>query len=270
MAKYLLFAVLGGVISFILFRSLYLRNKAVYLRATLVLAASALAVPAVLFSSNYLLKLPYEVWFINFHSLPGAEALSGLVGALLGVMFASAKLRPNPLNNSILMISTVIAVMLLIAPFGKQILYRPDYSKLENVWKNDVCCQTSSFTCVPASCATVIKILGGNVMEKDLAVEAGTNMRGTEIWYMMRALRKFGYKIEARAAKSLEEIPAPCVLGVKVGNIGHVVAVMSKNDDGIEIGEPLSGMRKHYTWQALGKRYHPSLIYYVVKPVTTH
>ncbi|MEN6520709.1 MAG: cysteine peptidase family C39 domain-containing protein [Armatimonadota bacterium] len=267
MIRYLPIAVVSAVISFTLFRSLYLYTKSKLLRAVIALAAFVFATPAASFASNYLLNLPNEAWFFNLHSLPGIEAASGLIGAFLGVMFADSKLRQNRLNTPVLTVATIITAMMLVSPFTDQLFFRQDYSKLTNEWTNGICRQTSSYTCVPASCATIIKLLGGNVTEQEIAREAGTTKRGTEIWYMMRALRKHGYKIEPHSAKSLKDMPTPCILGIKLGSIGHAVVLMSKSTDGPEIGDPLSGQRKHYTWKLFERNYHPSPVYFVIKPL---
>ncbi|MEN6371759.1 MAG: cysteine peptidase family C39 domain-containing protein [Armatimonadota bacterium] len=267
MIRYLPIAVISAVISFTLFRMLYLYTTTKLLRAAIALAAFVLAAPAVLFTSNYLLNIPNEIWFINLRSLPGTEAISGLIGALSGVMFADSKLRPNQLNTPILVFATIITAVMLAAPFAEQLFFRQDYSTLSNEWTNGICRQTSLSTCVPASCATVIKMLGGNVTEKEIASEAGTDKKGTEIWYLMRALRKHGYKIEVYSAKSSKDMPAPCILSIKLGHISHAVVLMSKNSAGPEIGDPLSGQRKHYTWKLFERNYHPAPVYYVIKPL---
>lgn len=267
MTSYLFIALANAIVSFILFRSLYLRNGMMWLRAACVMVAFVLATPSVLFLSNYLLHIPDGIWFINFHSLSGIESSSGLVGALLGVIFASARPRPHWLSIPVLTISTVVAVMLLIVPFAKQLLNRLDYSKLENRWNNGICQQSSMSTCVPASCATVARMLGGSLTERELAIEAGTTSRGTEIWYMRRALHRHGYEIEARAAKSLKDASAPSILGVKVGSVGHVVVLMSKTDAGPEIADPLLGQRQRYTWTDFERMYQPNRVYFVIRPM---
>lgn len=139
MTGYLPLAITAAVVSLMLFRFLYLRSKVVWLRVVLVVAAIALATPAALFISNYILHIPESVWFINFHSLPGIEATSGLVGALLGILFASARLRPNMLDIPVMAVATIIAFLMLLVPFGKQLFCPLDYSALENRWNDGVC-----------------------------------------------------------------------------------------------------------------------------------
>jgi ABC-type bacteriocin/lantibiotic exporter with double-glycine peptidase domain len=154
--------------------------------------------------------------------------------------------------------------MLLIAPFWKQLFCKLDYSKLGDRWNNGVCLQTSGTSCVPACCATVVSLLGGRITERELAMEAGTTSRGTEIWYMMRAMPGHGYKIEPHVAKSVKDIPAPSILGLKAG--GHVIVLMSKSDAGPDIGNPL-GQRRQYTWSAFEKAYDIEPIYFIIRPI---
>lgn len=255
-------AVVFGIAGFWLFRRFYLRGGKIQ-KAILTLAGLVLSVPAVLFASNYLIDVPAGGWFVDFHALPGIEASSGLVGALLGVVFASAKLHRRRLSVLVTLVPAFFAVLLLLAPFAKQLFFRLDYSVLQDRWENGVCIQSSSSTCMPASCATVVKVLGGSVTEKELAAEAGSSRRGTEVWYMIRAMRNRGYDLRVRSSESVEEIPAPSVIGVKVGSAGHVVVLMSKSDDGPEIGDPL-GMRERCSWISFEKLYQPNGEYYSI------
>jgi len=257
-------ALILGTFSLILFRLLYLRAKSMLPRVLLMLTAFILAVPSVLFASNYLLYIPYAPWFYEFHSWAGAEISSGLIGALLGIMFASSKLRPGKLNGSILIVCCVLSFTLLTTPFMKQLYDSVDYTSLTDTWKDGICLQTSSYTCVPACSATMVRLLGGNVTEVELAESAGTIKSGTEYWYLMRALRKRGYEPAYRHYSSLKDAPIPCILGVHIGNLGHVVVLLKKNKDGIVIGEPLSG-KKEYTYRQFDEFYHPDKSYITLR-----
>jgi len=254
-------AVLIG--SFILFSRLYLRVKTTRIRTALVMAAIVLMIPAVLFTGYYIIHKPDGIWFINFRSVPGSEALSGLVGAMFGIVYAFANNRSRVPYIPLLAVSGLAALMLLAAPFVKQMFFRLDYSMMKDQWKNGICKQSSGTSCIPASCVTVVRMLGGNVTERELATESGTCHSGTEIWYVKRALRRHGYELEAHVARSLKDMSAPAVLGC--GTSGHVVVLMSKTDSGVEIGDPL-GTRKYYTWDALEGSYQPKPIYFVIKP----
>lgn len=248
-------ALIIGVLSFVLFRWLYLRGS-IAARVILVLTGTAMAIPAVLFPSNYVLLIPRAAWFREFHALPGVEVLSGLIGALLGIMFASSRLRPGSLNRSVLMVCTTLAVLLVAAPFGSQLFFRLNYSALGNEWKDGVCLQTSGNTCILASTATVIRTLGGHATEAQLARAAGTSYEGTEMWYYIRAIRKLGYEPYFSHLRSFRKAPVPSVIGVTFSSRGHAVAVLRRDADGVEIGDPRSG-RQYYRWDKLPGGYYP-------------
>jgi len=157
MVNYLPLAVFITILGFVLFRTLYLRCNRTWMRFALMATSVVVSVPAVLFLCNYMWEVPSGAWFFSFHSLPAIEASSGFVGALLGVMFAHAKLHPHRLNLPVLAASVVVGITLLLVPFGKQLFYtKVEYSSLKDVWKDGVCKQTSGTTCMPASFATVV------------------------------------------------------------------------------------------------------------------
>lgn len=249
-------AIAVAIMCFALYRWAYLRSKRTYVRAMLVAASVVIMIPSLLFASNYVLWIPYAPWFYRFHALPDVEILSGLAMGLLGIMFASSKLRPAKLNVPILTVCAAGAAALVIAPFAKQIFYSLDYSKLEDKWCDGVCLQTSGCTCVPACAATVIRMLGEKVTEKELAREAGTILTGTEYWYLERALNRRGYKPHLTHLKSIRQAPIPSIVGVKIGETGHVVVLFRKDKKGAEIGEPMRG-RRYYTWEMIRDCYKP-------------
>lgn len=259
-------ALLLSAAVFVLFRWCYLRARSPLSRAALVILSLVMMVPTVLFASNYLLYIPYAGWFYEFHALPGAEISSGLVGALLGIMFASDKLRPNKINGCILIIWSVVSFTLLLTPFMKQLYDAVDYSSLENKWKDGICLQTSGYTCVPACTATMVHLLGGKVTEAELARAAGTIRSGTEYWYMKRALRKRGYEPKYRIIYSIKDAPVPSILGVHMGNLGHAVVLLHKDKDNVVIGEPLTG-RREYTWHFFNDCYKPDKSYITIKRI---
>jgi predicted double-glycine peptidase len=256
MKIYAIPALLIGILAFTLFRLAYIRYSTTGARAGLILTGILLATPAVMFASNYVLLIPCASWFCDWHALPGIESISGLIGALLGIMFASSKLRPGRLNTPILIACVMMALGLLIAPFAKQLCYGVDYSTLEDKWKSGICLQTSSYTCVSACVATLIRMQGGHITEPELARSAGATVTGTEFWYLKRALRKRGYEPQFRNIRSAREAPIPSIVGVTVTGINHVVVLLDKDAEGVTIGEPLRG-RREYSWSVFRKCYRP-------------
>jgi len=249
-------AIAVGILAFVAFRSSYLRWSRIPIRAALVALGLCGAAPAILFASNYTLDIPYARWFHEFHAMPGAEITAGLSTAILGVIYASAKLRPARLNTPILVVSTLIIAILVLTPFAKQVLRAVDYDALGDKWEDGVCIQSTHYTCVPACVATYVRMLGGHFTERELAQAAGTTTTGTEFWYLARALRRRGYEPAYRHVNSIGNAPVPSILGVKIGRTGHVVVLLGKDKDGVTIAEPLRG-RRHYSWALFYRFYMP-------------
>lgn len=240
-----------------------MRCATILARVAIIVFGLIAATPAVLFASNYALCIPYARWFCEFHARPGIETTAGLVAGILGVMYASAKLRPGRLNTPVLAACTLITIGLVVTPFAKQLFSAADYTSLQDKWKYGICLQTSSYTCVPACSATVVKMQGGNLTEPQLARCAGTTRTGTESWYLMRALRRRGFEPEFERTKNIQDAPVRSILGVHLGSIGHVVVLLSKDKHGLTIAEPLRG-RCRYSWSAFKRCYKPDGTYVTI------
>ncbi|MFK5922022.1 MAG: cysteine peptidase family C39 domain-containing protein [Verrucomicrobiota bacterium] len=105
-----------------------------------------------------------------------------------------------------------------------------------------VCLQSTSSTCGAASGATILKALGVEVTESQLAAEAHSYMGGTEAWYLARALRKRGVTVRFRHGEGLDaEVNFPAIAGVRLGKVGHFIAILGKEGELFQIGDPLRG-----------------------------
>jgi len=107
---------------------------------------------------------------------------------------------------------------------------------------------------------------GGRLTEPELARSAGTTAGGTEFRYLKRALRKHGYEPVFHKARSLRDVPVPCMVGVTVTGVGHVVVLLKTDTKGVTIGEPLRG-RRTYSWPVFQRCYRPDGSYVVVKRI---
>lgn len=249
-------AIVVAAASFALFRCVYLRCRRPAIRAALAIVALDLSVPAWLIVSNYVLMVPFEQWFVDLRSIPGFEISSGLTGALLGVIFASGKLRPGRLNGPVLIVSSVTAAVLVTTPFISQLYWAVDYRALRDSWKDGVCVQSSSYTCIPACIATLARLNGVRLTEPELAREMGSTVRGTEVWYLKRALKAHGLEPRFLSLKSPRDAPVPSMLSVTLTGISHVVVVLRKDAQGLTIAEPMIG-RREYAWDVFRRCYRP-------------
>jgi ABC-type bacteriocin/lantibiotic exporter with double-glycine peptidase domain len=114
-------------------------------------------------------------------------------------------------------------------------------------WQDDVCLQSTPSTCGPCAAATVLRALGDDVTESELAEAARATTSGTLNWLLVRALRARGHTARFRDAATIDEVAPPAIIGVWIGGhggIGHFLAYLGKDAAGAYvIGEPLKGRR---------------------------
>lgn len=212
-------------------------------RILFVISAAVLAIPGALFAAYYTKLLGEPIWLYEFRALPGAELTAAGTGLLAG--FVHQARHKHPLMKRQLRAFTVPAIfaVVLAAPYAKPLLRPLDKSLLQENWKNGVCLQSTPSTCGPASAATLVRSLGKNGTEAELANESLTYAGGTENWYLVRALRKRGFKPELKlVAPDGLEFPTPAIAGVKLPQgTGHFIALISTDGTNYLGSDPLTG-----------------------------
>ncbi len=242
------FGISSATLSLVAFILVYWGAARLSPKCRVVLAVVSLlaALPGASFAIYYLHLLPEREWYYEFRSVSGIEFLIVWVGAAGGMI---ASLLPRKLL--VLPLAGVVAFS--IAPFIKPFIGPTD--DLKDEWKGGVCLQTTPSTCGAASLATVLSDLGGNTGEEELARAAHSYAGGTEAWYLARAARARGYDVRFDFSDGFsQEGTLPAVVGVKLGNIGHFIAVLGKEDDKFVVGDPLVG-REVMSLDEMKKRY---------------
>lgn len=192
--------------------------------------------PAITYSLYYFHFFDDWQLFYQFRSFQAANYYPSLLGWLLGWsfgIFSSIRVR---------FYQSVVAVICLVVPFAKPVLFPPDLSKFEDSWHDGICFQTSYFSCGPASVATLLKQqFNDQVSEREIAASALTSRSGTEVWYLAQILRKRGYSVyfHTRCPTPMES----SVAGTKIFGVGHFVAVLGPNAQQCTIADPLSGLK---------------------------
>jgi len=160
------------------------------------------------------------------------------------------------LPRCMLLLPLLATVGITFGPFLKPIFAPMEVAALKNTWRRDVCIQSTLSSCGPASTATVLRALGAEVGEGELAKEAHTYVGGTEAWYLARAIRSrgLGARFVMNGGGFNEAIRFPAIVGVTVNGRGHFIAVLSRTGDVYEIGDPMVGPEKR-TRVALEQRY---------------
>ncbi|MHC5083119.1 MAG: cysteine peptidase family C39 domain-containing protein [Planctomycetota bacterium] len=229
-----------AVLLFYLSRHLWIKASKPSLKGLFLLLSILLSAPAILFVIYYLHWFDNAIWFYHYRSLPLTELSAAGAGALAGIIAAVSKKR-KLLSGSFILCLLILGIFI---PHSKSIVFPVDYDNLNERWTNGFCLQSTNSTCGPASAATVLKHLGIEAGEKELARECYSYIGGTEIWYIARALR--ARDLQCRFVIYEEkpfELPYPCIAGIDIG-AGHFITIIDKIGDTYIIGDPLVGRKR--------------------------
>ena len=241
--------ILSALLAFGLFFATYLgmRRKEPKTRIILTILFAIAAIPGASFSIYYAHIIPDSAWYFQFRSIPGTELLVVFIGVAAGLIATLPRtLLLAPLLG-VAAFSITPIIKLFIGPISKD--------SFTQEWDDGVCLQSTASTCGAASTATIINHLGGNVQEAEIAKEAHSYAGGTEAWYLARAVRKRGFKAHFDFYSGFApEAGLPAIVGVKLGAVGHFIAVLGKENDHFIVGDPLIG-REILSWEDLHERY---------------
>lgn len=239
-------AVLAVVAFYVVYH--FANDKPAKVRALWAVVALVAALPGVSFAAYYAHVLPEESWYYQFRSIAGAELLMVFVGVAGGLV---ATLLPR-----VLLVLPLLGVVLVsVAPVIKPFVGPIPKDAFRDKWDGDVCLQSTASTCGAASTATVLRQLGVEVTEEEIAKEAHSYAGGTEAWYLARAARARGFDVDFVFSPGFTpEDGLPAVVGVRLGTIGHFITILGREGNRFIVGDPLHG-REVMSWEELNKRY---------------
>lgn len=198
-------------------------------------------IPGVLMAAYYLHWFDNAKWFYEFRAIPFIELTAAGSGLFVGVLAEQCK-------GSTLFSKPILLVILLLGiavPHLKPVLAPLPADHFSNVWKDNVCMQSTPTSCGAASAATLFRYVGESLTEQEIAHECFTYQGGTENWYIARAFRRRGipvrYRIENRFPVDLQ---MPALAGVRLGGAGHFITILDKQNSMIVVGDPLVGRRE--------------------------
>ena len=243
-------AVISAILAFVAFSLVYrvTNETAAKTRSLFALLAIVAAIPGASFSVYYAHIFPEPSWYYQFRSISGTELLVLFLGVAGGLV---ARLLPR-----VLLILPLLGVAAFsITPFIKPFIGPIPDCALKNKWDGEVCLQSTGSTCGAASTATILKHWGVEVSEAELAAEAHSYAGGTEAWYLARAARSRGFDVDFLVTPGFTpENGLPAVVGVRLGSVGHFIAILGQEGDRFIVGEPLRG-REVLSREELNERY---------------
>jgi hypothetical protein len=230
-------AVCASVLAFIATWKL-VRKLSPVRRLCLLGGFTLLSVPALLFAIYYAHVLPEAAWFYGLRSWRGSEFFSVFPGCAGG---CAASFLPNLLMGFPLF--AVIAIAAL--PYLKPLLSPLPDEAFHDRWRGGACLQSTLSTCGPASVCTILKFLGSDVSERQVARAAFSSTGGTEAWYLARYVRDRGYVPKFTFDDSFaSDTTLPAVVGVRIGGMGHFIAVLGIERDTVLFADPLEGFER--------------------------
>jgi len=212
-----------------------LRQQTRPIRTAALALLALLSIPSVLFAVYYLHVLPEWAWFYTLRSWRCSEMLALILGCAGG---AVATLLPRCL----LALPLFAVISVAIIPYMKPFLGPLPDDVFTERWQGDACLQSTSSTCGPASVSTILKRLGEAPSEFSAARASFSYVGGTEAWYLARYVRSKGFVARFDFRETF--VPSaglPAVVGVRLGSVGHFIAVLAMNGDRITFADPLRG-----------------------------
>jgi hypothetical protein len=210
--------------------------------ALLWMTALVLALPGGFFTCYYTGWLGEPLWLYRFRTISGSEISAAGLGLLAGVLEGTRESWPRFKRLTSRLGIPVLFAIILFVPYVKPLSRPLQLPGSPRGWVNGVCLQSTSSTCGPASAATLTRLAGKTIEEFDLARECFTSGKGTENWYLARALKRHGMQVAFRKTATNTDLLFPAIAGVKLTyGTGHFIPILGKEGDNYIIGDPMIG-----------------------------
>lgn len=225
-------------------------------RILLWLGAIVISAPGIVFVVYYTKVLGEPLWLYRLRAFPGSELIAAGVGILAGLAEASRATSPRMQKWTSRFGIPVLLVLTISLPHLKPILRPLRLPENEEAWDDGVCRQSTPSTCGPASAATLARLAKVDIKERTLARECFTSAGGTENWYLARAMRKRGLRVQFFDALPVpDQFPFPAIAGVKLENgAGHFIPILGRSGTNYVVGDPMVG-REQKSFADLRKDY---------------
>ncbi|MBI9017565.1 MAG: hypothetical protein JEZ07_09935 [Phycisphaerae bacterium] len=169
----------------------------------------------------------------------------------LMAMFASImpKIPEKRVRRLMVVLIVIIQIRYIFLPIVSIIYYHDELVNLKTIFDEDVCMQSTDYTCGPAAAVTALKTFGIDSTESQLALAADTvPLMGTDDRLLANAIEElFGDQGIGCSVDYFDEIgemkdKCPILMVVKYGfMVDHFVAVLDVDEKYVVVGDPLNG-----------------------------
>jgi ABC-type bacteriocin/lantibiotic exporter with double-glycine peptidase domain len=154
-----------------------------------------------------------------------------------------------------------------VVPYLKPFVYPLRNDRLQDQWEGDVCLQSTVSTCGPASICSILRNLDVTSSEREAAKAAFSYEGGTEAWYLARYVRSKGLVARFYFRETFTpEAGLPAMVGVRVGGMGHFIAVLAVKDGEVSFSDPMGRGMERIPMPEFRRRYKFTGFHMVVTP----
>ena len=199
--------------------------------------------------------------FLNFGGFKPMYAISTgwypiiVTSLALMIMFATIKpkIPEKRVQRLMLILIVIVQIRYVFLPLGSIIYYHEELAGLETTIFDDVCMQSTDYTCGPAAAVTALRYLGIDATESELALAADTvPLMGTDDRLLANAIENLygdeGITCSVEFFNSIEEMKGKCpiLMVIKFSfMIDHFVTVLDIDDEYVILGDPTNGRISH-------------------------
>lgn len=171
----------------------------------------------------------------------------------MGSMTLIGRLSRKIEKAAIFLMMLAVVIWATVLPFLIPVLIKNDLSRLPTLLDSDnVCVQSTNYTCGPAAAVTALNRLGLNAHEGELAVLSHTSpVVGTLPWCLYKAIQgryaSQGLDCQFRhfdSVKQLREADVTLAVVRDAFMLDHCVAVLEVGDESVIVADPVLGRTK--------------------------
>ena len=223
------------------------------------LAAAVIFVISMLNGLHYVHVFDQSIVYYQFRSLEIADYLPALSGYALGYFVAHFRGLVYAPFKAIAIAASLYAMFL---PVAKEITNPLILYGAPRFVVNGVLVQRTNSTCGPCSLAVILDSYGISKSEDEIAMASRTSASGTELWYLARYARSLGFRAEFRFDNGT--VFESSIIGIRLGQTGHFVAVLRVDGNEVLIHDSTSGL-KTISFQDLRGRFQYSGISLLIR-----